>query len=215
VERRFFLDELPRDVVVIVDASPWGTGGILVHASSWSILAAFTYTATESDAMELGIKLGEHTAQAVLEFLGVYVALAHYMRFFKNRRRVPVVRGDSAAALGAAQRLSSPSPPMNYIGAELSLLLEREDCADVEGSHIPGKLNVCADFLSRMMMPGGAPSRPSALGESKVKEVKKRRPFSLQGTGPGPRPELWGKEKGKGSKGEAEDISGAATGAFQ
>ena len=103
-----------------------------------------------------------------------------------------MARGDSSAALGAAQRLSSPSPAMNLLGAELALLLEREDCADVEGSHIPGKLNVCADYLSRMMLKE-IPKKPQALGETKVREITRRRAFALKGFGPGPRPELWGK----------------------
>ena len=64
--------------------------------------------------------MGEHTAQAVLELLGIYVALAVYIRFFRQRRKVPRIRGDSSAALGAAQHLASPSPGMNFLGAEIA-----------------------------------------------------------------------------------------------
>ena len=59
------------------------------------------------------------------------MALAFYIRFFRQQRRVPRVRGDSSAALGAAQHLASPSPAMNFLGAELALLLERENCAEM------------------------------------------------------------------------------------
>ena len=167
----------------------------MVHSKSWTILAAFTYTVAVEDAKELGVSLGEHTAQAAFELLGIYVALAVYIRFFRLRRRVPRVRGDSSAALGSAQRLSSPSPAMNFLGAEMSLMLEREDCAEMVVSHVPGKLNQCADYLSRLMMPlKDQPPKPSSLGETKVKEVLLRRPFALAGFGPGPRPDLWGKE---------------------
>ena len=50
------------------------------------------------------------------------------------------------AALGAAQHLASPSPAMNFLGAEIALMLEREDCAEMIVSHVPGKLNQCADY---------------------------------------------------------------------
>ena len=194
VIRPFFLDPVPEDVTLVVDAPPWGTGGILVHSKSWTILAAFTYKVTAEDAQERGVSLGEHTAQAAFELLGVYVALAVYIRFFRLRRRVPRVRGDSSAALGSAQRLSSPSPAMNFLGAEIALMLEREDCAEMIVSHVPGKLNQCADYLSRLMMPlKDQPPKPGSLGESKVKKVLLRRPFALGGFGPGPRPDLWGK----------------------
>ena len=37
---------------------------------------------------------------------------------------------------------------MNFIGAELGLLFEREDFADLQSSHLPGKLDEGADFLN-------------------------------------------------------------------
>ena len=130
------------------------------------------------------------------------MALAVYIRFFRLRQRVPRVRGDSSAGQGSAQRLSSPSPAMNFLGAEIALMLEREDCAELVVSHVPGKLNQCADYLSRLMMPlKDQPARPGSLGESKIKEVLRRRPFALAGKGPGHRPDLWGRTQGVTSAG--------------
>ena len=81
---------------------------------------------------------------------------------------------------------------MNFIGAEISLLLEREDVADLEGEHLPGKLNVCADFLSRMMMVK-PPPKPAGLEEVRIRSVEKPFAFLLKGSGPGLRPDLWGR----------------------
>ena len=114
-------------------------------------------------------------------------------RFFKVRQRVTVVKADSAAALGAAMKLDSPRPSMNFAGAELPLPLEREDIAELEGEHLPGKFNVCSDFLSRVMMEN-LPPKPPALAVVKVQEISKRIPFILEGSGPGRRPGLWGRE---------------------
>ena len=70
VERAFFLDPLPRDLALIVDASPFGAGGILVHLETGEIMAGFSYEIVKEDAEELGVELGSHAAQSAFEFLG-------------------------------------------------------------------------------------------------------------------------------------------------
>ena len=65
--------------------------------------------------------------------------------------------------------------------------------AELEGQHLPGKLNVWADFLSREMLPD-PPPKPVALEGVKTRHLKERRAFALQGFGPGLRPDLWGRE---------------------
>ena len=49
---------------------------------------------------------------------------------------------------------------MNFIAAELSLLLEKEDVEEVEGSHIPGKVNIHADYLSQPPLKLPPPEAP-------------------------------------------------------
>lgn len=58
------------------------------------------------------------------------------------------VRGDSVVALSVAVKLASSSPMLNSIGAELALELELADITETITAHIPGKLNVTADWLS-------------------------------------------------------------------
>ena len=52
--------------------------------------------------------------------------------------------------LGVVKKQASPVAAMNFLGAELSLFLETEDMADPVGSHLLGKLSLCADYLSRL-----------------------------------------------------------------
>ena len=116
------------------------------------------------------------------------------------------MKADSAAALGAAHKLASPTPTMNFLGAELSLFLEREDLADPSGEHLPGKLNKCADYLSRVMT-SDVPPMPSSLIGVKVRRLTKRRKFALTGFGPGPRPDLWGRQASLEEAEERGDFS--------
>ena len=96
-------------------------------------------------------------------------------------------------------KLASPRPAMNFVGAELALMFEREDFADPEREHIPGKLNICSDFLSRVMT-DEPPPRPQALEGVKIRILGKRREFSLKGFGPGIRPDLWGSSEARGAQ---------------
>ena len=55
VSRSFELTEPPLDLTLVVDASLWGIGGILVHVRTWSILGAFSYAVSEEAA---GVRVG-------------------------------------------------------------------------------------------------------------------------------------------------------------
>ena len=165
---------------------------MLVHAQTCPILGAFSDTIPEEAALQLGVEIGSHRAQSAFEFLGLLVALRQFRKYFAKRIRVPKAKADSMAALGAAMKLASSKPAMNFLGAELSLLLEGADMADLEGEHLPGKLNLCADYPSRLMVPG-TPPMPEALSGTKIMAISQRTPFALEGFGPGVRPDLWGK----------------------
>ena len=176
----------------------------VVHLPSAAILGALSYAICEAEAKELGVTLGSHTAQASFEFFSFYVAFMQFARFFRKRQRHPLVRADSAAALGAAMKLSSPTPSMNFIGAEVAIALETQDMGEIEADHIPGKLNVCADFLARPMC-DEVPEKPAALNDVSIKKVSLRTPFALEGFGPGPRPDLRG-----GASRQTEGTSSAS-----
>eukprot|EP00972_Heterocapsa_arctica_P043867 6477139-Heterocapsa_arctica.AAC.1 len=57
------------------------------------------------------------------------------------------VRSDSTAAWAVALRMSSSTPVLNGIGAEIALLLEKHGVVELVLAHIPGRLNVYADVL--------------------------------------------------------------------
>ena len=116
--------------------------------------------------------LGPHSPQTPMELLGFLIGLRVYCAFFRRRQRVPVVRGDLAAALGCA------------------LLLKKGDVGEVQGSHIPGKINVHVEYLPR---PPFKLPPPEAPREVNIKQIKALQPFLLPG--PGSRPDFWGRER--------------------
>eukprot|EP00972_Heterocapsa_arctica_P066866 9866781-Heterocapsa_arctica.AAC.1 len=70
--------------------------------------------------------------------------------------------------------MSSPRPVLNGIGAEIALLFEKHGVDELVLAHIPGRLNVCADVLSRLYAPGSAGDLPAALAATKRKAVPVR-----------------------------------------
>ena len=81
------------------------------------------------------------------------------------------VKSDSKAALGAADKLRSPSVAMNEVVREMSLdLAEGRYKIDLL-KHLLGKLNVWADALSRFHEPGKGKEIPEefvGLARAKV-----------------------------------------------
>ena len=161
-----------------------------MHLASRKVVGAFRYETEERVAVEVSVTLGSHASRTPMELLGFLIVLRVYVSFFRRRQWISVVKVDSAAALRSPLKLSSPRPSMNFIAAELVLLLETEDIVEVEGSHVPGKLNVNADYLSRppLKLPP-----PPALAEVNIKRIKVLALFLLPG--PGQRPDLWGRER--------------------
>ena len=52
------------------------------------------------------------------------------------------LRGDSMAAPGVAGKLASATPVLNFLAAELALVLEAGDVRQVATTHVPGSWNV-------------------------------------------------------------------------
>ena len=100
------------------------------------------------------------------------------------------MKSDSCAALGAHRKLSSPVPALNHLGAEASLMLESLDMADPEASHLPGKLNDAADYLSRLSAPA-VPPKPKGLGELKVRTLAEKDILRFVLPSAAERPDLW------------------------
>ena len=93
----------PRiQLTVVTDASPWGLGGLLVHAASGQVVSYFDSPVTAFDEETLGITIGESAAQGLLEMLAVLVAFAAWQPFFAAR----------AARVTSGATPRSPSRPL-------------------------------------------------------------------------------------------------------
>ena len=190
--RVYAVKEVDADLGITTDASPWGVGAILLHVTTGKVMSAIEATLTPEDADELGVIIGDPAGQGVLELLGIFLALQCWIHHFQRRRRVPQLRADSLAALGAARKYASPVPAMNHLGGELGLLLEVHDVPEPVSAHLPGPLNVAADYTSRINAPK-VPPIPDCLRGVKVKSLlrgPKGRNYLLPTATE--RPDLWG-----------------------
>eukprot|EP00438_Fugacium_kawagutii_P032452 Skav223756 [mRNA] locus=scaffold3575:525258:528900:- [translate_table: standard] len=184
------LEPDPPALAIITDASPWGVGAVLAFIdgpqNKLTPWVAMDSKVTEEDANWLGLEHGQASSQGPLEAWAILLAV----RMFATKlKQYP---GDSTVALAMASKLSSPAPAINWVGAELGLRLEHLAVPKLVAHHLPGKLNVVADYLSR---PHERESlrKPAELEQLKVMHFSdSKRRDSLLPT-PGLSPELWGK----------------------
>ena len=97
--------------------------------------------------------VGSCRSQSILEVLAVLVALKVWQVQFAGSNVRITLRADNMAALALSRKLSSSSPVLNFIGAELSLLLEEMEVEELSPSHVYGATNSVADALSRLAAP--------------------------------------------------------------
>ena len=185
---------LPPDLALITDASPQGIGAILgrvdLQQNKIEPWAALEIALKKEDADWLGVEWAQPSSQGALEAWAVLLGV----RFWKLRlRQLPIlIKSDSTVALAMAAKLSSSSPVLNWIGAELALKLEVLCVPKLVAHHLPGQLNVEADWLSR------SHDRPKEV-PAKLQKIKihrfdgeARRRSELPP--PGVCPRLWGLE---------------------
>lgn len=177
---------------IVTDASPQGIGAVLCRVDiqqdqifPW---AALEIALKQEDAEWLGVPWKEAASQGALEAWAVLLAV----RFWKTRlMQVPIlVKSDSTVALAMTAKLSSPSPVINWVGAELALKLEVLGIPKVVGHHIPGQLNTEADWLSRPHdRPAEVPARLQGVKIHRFDGDARRR---SELPPPGVFPKLWG-----------------------
>ena len=120
----------------------------------------------EAQAKALDIEYMQASGQAVLEGLAVLRAMQVWST--KIQGGAIVIRSDSSVALAMAKKLASATKCLNYIASEMALLLEKLSVTKLIPQHLPGRLNVEADWLSRM---GDRGEMPASLVGVKLKRV--------------------------------------------
>ena len=124
--RIMWLKEKPAERGIISDASPMGIGAVLWRKDK----------ETGRSLRRSRLSHGEAASQAVRE---AYASLRAVLAEAHSAQGLAMIlKSDSSVALGIAQKLSSPSPSLNYIAAELALLLDTIDAKQIELYHVLG-----------------------------------------------------------------------------
>ena len=110
-------------MTVLMDASPWGLGAALVDSTGW-VVECFESRLDNDDIEQLGIEIGSHRGQGLLEALVLLVVLRCWAPQFRGRSLSIPLRQDNCAAMALAGKLASCSPDMNWLGAEIALECE-------------------------------------------------------------------------------------------
>ena len=146
---------------------------------------------TQEDAGILGFELGQAASQGILESLALLVALKVWAAKIPPGPIELRFNSDSITALALFKKLSSSSPGLNFLGAELGIELERLQVEKLRGVHVPGAANDVADWLSRPSK-WRSNSRPSSLRDIKVLTPKGRGSDFYHLPSPQRSPTLWG-----------------------
>ena len=148
--RRLKLDitKYPK-ATVVSDACPLGAGAILLVNNR--LIRAYHTKITHRDSRLLGFENAweKSSSQGIAETLAVLLALKHWAKDLSSCSVEIQVQSDSLVALATTSRLSSPTPTLNFLGAEIALTCEEIGIEGLRTSHIPGTANSTADWLSR------------------------------------------------------------------
>lgn len=125
--------------------------------------AYFAEPISEEDVSRFGIVVGDPAFQALLESIAILIGVREWLPIWKAERAVVKIRSDSQAALGAWRKERSTHPAMNAVVREMALdLAEGKYKIDIK-EHVPGRLNLWADALSRVAQPGSGAVVPAPL----------------------------------------------------
>ena len=148
-------------LMMILDASPWGLGGILLWLGK--PIAWFTSPLTEDDVRIHKFELGDHRGQQAWECLTVLVAVKSWYDYWSQTRLTVCIKSDSKSALSLAERLKV-GPTAKLISQELALLYHWAQF-EPKVEHIPGVANQLADTLSRLNDPKKDKTLPAVLAQ--------------------------------------------------
>ena len=156
---------------IVTDASPCGLGAVLLQRKRQSdvlqIVEAAEGVIDANEATLLQQNFGEASSQAVMETFAVLKAIVKWQT--RLRGQPLLVRSDSTVALSMLRKFASPTVALNYLGSELSLLLETLEIPFLRLQHLPGKFNIEADWLSRGIERGDMPASLAGVKIAKFK----------------------------------------------
>ena len=163
-EARFFSlsPKPPSRLQVIMDASPWGMGAILLDG--FTPIEYFGIALTTADLRRFNATIGESKFTTLWEALTLLICIRQWL-VQRTALRIRL-KSDSLGALRLAFKLSSPSPHLNQIAQEIALHLALDDAQVDLLEHVPGVTNIQADSLSRLFAPD-AKDIPTSLSFAK------------------------------------------------
>ena len=165
-------ESVSRRYHVVTDASPWSIGGVLY--SQGVPVSHFSDQLHEEDLRRFQARRGDPAFNTLWEVMAISVALRCWAPLFTHDTAV-TVRSDSHGSLSAMAKLSSPSPSLNLVMAEMALDASELTCGLTPVDqlvHIPGVSNTVADPLSRMFSPS-----PLAFPTKLARSVPETPPF--------------------------------------
>jgi len=148
-------------ISIVVDASPWGLGGVLTRDGT--ISEYFASPLSDHDQEIHSITRGDHRAQQCAEALALLVALRVWSKMWSDKRVLLHVRGDSVTALTLVLDMRAAGATMGLIAREVALDVAEAHYLPQVVSHLPGVSNVLADALSRLESPDPAKVLPKCL----------------------------------------------------
>ena len=150
----------PQTVLtMILDASPFGLGGVLI--ASDKVISWFASDLTHDDVRIHGHEVGADAGQQTWEALCILVAMTLWARHWLGYQCTLTIKSDNISALVMASRLKITSSEL--ISQELALLLSEASYMPRHVIHVPGVMNAWADALSRLSDPSRKYSVPEAL----------------------------------------------------
>ena len=147
---------------MILDASPYGLGGVLLacdHVVSW-----FSSDLTHHDEVQFHHRAGSDTGQQTWEALCILVALRTWAKQWMDKQITLTIKSDNISALVMTSRLRITASRL--VAKELAMTLSEASFMPRHVVHVPGAMNCWADALSRLSAPGGKYSIPPLLREA-------------------------------------------------